>query len=193
MKTTSKAPSKKISNVEEKLLASAGELLARYGPKAISNREIANHAGVNHGQIHHYFGSQRELLKKAITKLAVEHWQRTNIEGYQPLGLGIDKTYITAIIRCAIDGDLDLATIELDQGLSVPRKITKEFYKDNLENIDNIEAKSRMAMIMSSEIAWALLEPYLIITLEIKDKEKDKVKNRIIEFISNFFNPSSHS
>ena len=88
---------------------------------------------------------------------------------------------------------MDLATIELDQGLSVPRKITKEFYKDNLENIDKIEAKSRMAMIMSSEIAWALLEPYLIITLEIKDKEKEKVKNRIIEFISNFFNPSSHS
>ena len=109
-------------NVEDKLLKAACKLLAQKGPKGVSNRDIAKHAGVNHGQIHHYFGSKRGLLEAAISKLAHEHWDHTQRDGMSPLALGKDQTYILAVIRCAIDGDLDLATLELRENISVPRQ-----------------------------------------------------------------------
>ena len=171
------------SDVEERLIQAAGELLAQYGPKAVSNREIADRAGVNHGQIHHYFGSQRELLHKAITKLAVEHWERTHRVGLQPLGLGIDRTYIIAVIRCAIDGDLDLATLELREGLSIPRKAIEQLIYQSTDKIDDAEAKARVATVMSLEIAWALLEPYITTTLQISENEINVVKDHVTKFI----------
>ena len=76
-----------------------------------------NPARVNHGQIHHYFGSKRGLLEAAISKLAHAHWDHTQRDGMSPLALGKDQTYILSVIRCAIDGNLDLR-----ENISVPRQ-----------------------------------------------------------------------
>ena len=55
---------------EERLLAAAGDLLVDVGPHGATVREIARRAGVNHGLVHHYFGSKEQLLRAAyLTKL----------------------------------------------------------------------------------------------------------------------------
>ncbi len=53
-------------SAREALLASAVELFATLGPASVSVRDIARHAGVNHGLIHRHFGSRDELLAEAI-------------------------------------------------------------------------------------------------------------------------------
>ena len=50
-------------NVEKRLIDSAAELLSSLGPNQLSIRDIALHAGVNHAQIHHYFGGKQGLLE----------------------------------------------------------------------------------------------------------------------------------
>ena len=42
--------------VRTALLEAACDMLAEVGPKSLSVRRLAERAGVNHGQIHHYFG-----------------------------------------------------------------------------------------------------------------------------------------
>lgn len=50
-----------------KLENAAVELIARDGILAGLNlREVADHAGVNRGNIYHYFGSRQELLRSAL-------------------------------------------------------------------------------------------------------------------------------
>ncbi|MBX3286199.1 MAG: TetR/AcrR family transcriptional regulator [Actinobacteria bacterium] len=49
-----------------KLLAAAVELFSEQGPASVSIRDIARHAGVNHGLIHRHFGSKDDLLAEAI-------------------------------------------------------------------------------------------------------------------------------
>jgi len=42
------------------------ELFAEHGPASVSIRDVARHAGVNHGLIHRHFGSKTDLLTEAI-------------------------------------------------------------------------------------------------------------------------------
>lgn len=69
---------------ENELIDAVLRLLERDGVLAgITLREVAKEAGVNHGQIYHYFGTRRGLLRSAITRLLDEnrpdpttHWDR---------------------------------------------------------------------------------------------------------------------
>ena len=49
-------------NVEKRLIDSASYLVGSVGPNQLTIRDIADHAGVNHAQIHHYFGGKKGLL-----------------------------------------------------------------------------------------------------------------------------------
>jgi AcrR family transcriptional regulator len=42
------------------------ELFAEHGPASVSVRDVACHAGVNHGLVHRHFGSKDDLLAEAI-------------------------------------------------------------------------------------------------------------------------------
>lgn len=68
---------------EAALLDATLRLLARDGVLAgVTVRDVAQEAGVNHGQIYEYFGDRRGLLRAAITRaitragLDTQHWDR---------------------------------------------------------------------------------------------------------------------
>ena len=58
--------------VRAAVLAAAGELFAERGPSAVSVRDIASLAGVNHGLIHRHFGSKEGLLRETLELMAGE-------------------------------------------------------------------------------------------------------------------------
>jgi AcrR family transcriptional regulator len=53
---------------EEALLDAAERLLADVGYAAITTRRLAAEAGVNHGLVHYYFGSNENLLVRALER-----------------------------------------------------------------------------------------------------------------------------
>ena len=104
--------------VRHALIEAACDGLAEVGPRALSTRSLAERAGVNHGQIHHYFGGKRPLLKAAMAALATEHWHNSlERAGGAPippaLSLAEDTRYWQATARAVIEGDLDLARVEI--------------------------------------------------------------------------------
>lgn len=50
------------------LLDAAEALFVEHGPAAVSLRDVARRAGVNHGLIHHYIGSRDDLLEMVFTR-----------------------------------------------------------------------------------------------------------------------------
>lgn len=58
--------------VREALIRAAAELFARRGPAAVTVREIARQAQVNHGLVHRHFGSKDALLGAVLGRLAEE-------------------------------------------------------------------------------------------------------------------------
>lgn len=56
------------SAAEEALLDAAERLLVDVGYAAITTRRLAEEAGVNHGLVHYYFGSNENLLVRALER-----------------------------------------------------------------------------------------------------------------------------
>jgi len=53
---------------EEALLDAAERLLAGAGYASVTTRRLAQEAGVNHGLVHYYFGSNENLLVRALER-----------------------------------------------------------------------------------------------------------------------------
>jgi TetR/AcrR family transcriptional regulator, repressor for neighboring sulfatase len=56
--------------VMDALVASARTLFAQSGPANVSVRDVASHAGVNHGLVHRHFGSKEALLHAVMEGFA---------------------------------------------------------------------------------------------------------------------------
>lgn len=56
------------ATAEEALLDAAERLLVEVGHAGISTRRLAEAAGVNHGLVHYYFGSNETLLVRALER-----------------------------------------------------------------------------------------------------------------------------
>ena len=59
------------ASAEEALLDAAERLLVDVGYAGITTRRLAEEAGVNHGLVHYYFGSNENLLVRALERFTV--------------------------------------------------------------------------------------------------------------------------
>ena len=174
-------------NVEKKLIDSAAELLGSIGPNQLSIRDIAVHAGVNHAQIHHYFGGKQGLLEATYKQLAFEHMQqleRRNIGvmnlGNEPLS-GLTENYFNALIRAVLDGQMDLLRVQVDSGLSMSKKTLKELTKLRGASKPSAEEKAAIALVMVLEFGFAAIKPYITEVLKISDKDMKEFMKLFIE------------
>jgi AcrR family transcriptional regulator len=62
------APPSARAAAEESLLDAAERLLVDVGYSGITTRRLAEEAGVNHGLVHYYFGSNETLLVRALER-----------------------------------------------------------------------------------------------------------------------------
>ena len=67
-KTASLATTPARTVAEEALLDAAERLLVDVGHAGITTRRLAEEAGVNHGLVHYYFGSNEALLVRALER-----------------------------------------------------------------------------------------------------------------------------
>ena len=180
--------------VRRALVEATAGALAEAGPSAVSVREVARVAGVNHGQIHHYFGGKRGLLKAAMHHLAsihLAHATESSVEGSIPraLQLADDPLYWRAICRCVMEGDLELAGLEVDEGISVPRRAL-DTLMTRLEISDtDLDFKAKFAAIAALQLGWAALEDFVLLISDVDESEREAVRDRVKVIISNWFGP----
>ena len=180
LKTIKNSKTKGRQNVEKKLIESAAVLVGSIGPNQLTIRDIADHAGVNHAQIHHYFGSKDGLLSATYKLLAFEHieqLQRRNVSVdnlvREPLG-DITNNYFKAIIRAVLDNRMDLVMVQVDANLSMSKKTLDQLVK--LKNLKKptAEMKAAIAIVMVVEFGFAAMKPYIMEVLDIDEKEMKK-------------------
>ena len=180
LKTIKSNKTKGRQNVEKRLIESAAVLVGSIGPNQLSIRDIADHAGVNHAQIHHYFGGKDGLLIATYKLLAFEHieqLQRRNVSPdnmiREPLG-DITNNYFRAIIRAVLDNRMDLVRVQVDSNLSMSKKTLDQLVKLKNEKKHTAEMKAVIALIMVVEFGLASMKPYIIEVLDINEKEMKK-------------------
>ncbi|MDB2534545.1 TetR/AcrR family transcriptional regulator [Gammaproteobacteria bacterium] len=180
LKTIKSNKTKGRQNVEKKLIESAAVLVGSIGPNQLTIRDIADHAGVNHAQIHHYFGGKDGLLTATYKLLAFEHieqLQRRNVSVdnliSEPLG-DITNNYFKAIIRAVLDNRMDLVRVQVDSNLSMSKKTLDQLVKLKNEKKPTAEMKAAIAIVMVVEFGLASMKPYIMEVLDINEKEMKK-------------------
>lgn len=167
--------------VREALIRAAGEMLAELGPKAMSVRKVAAKAGVNHGQVHHYFGGKNGLIQAAMSHLAREHYGNAkkrsgNSPLPAPLTLGEDSQYLQSLVRLVLDGDLTTATQEMQTSNSVPLDARKYLERNYPIGEVPVEVKARFALSAAIELGWAALETYIFQLADVNESDKEPVR-----------------
>jgi AcrR family transcriptional regulator len=170
--------------VRSALIAAAAEMLSDAGPKALSVREVARRAGVNHGQVHHYFGGKRGLLVAAMRKLSLSHFEKMTVaSGGDPippaLSLAEDTSYWRALCQVMMEGDLELARIEVDEDISVPRRALLALMERFEIADDDLEFKARFAAAAALQLGWAALEDFVMLISDVDDSDRAEVRDRV--------------
>ena len=174
-------------NVEKQLINSAAILVGSIGPNQLSIRDIADHAGVNHAQIHHYFGGKQGLLEATYKQLAFEHMEQLERRNVNPDNLGkeplsdITDNYFKAIIRAVLDDKMDLVRIQIDAGYSMSRKTLAELTKLSGLKKPTAEIKAAVALVMALEFGYASMKDYIKEVLKISDKDLPVFMNLFYE------------
>ena len=144
----------------EALIDAARELFAERGPSAVSLRDVARRAGVNHGLIHHYIGSRDDLLRLVFTA-SMDH-ARAKVEGatdsmsgvgaLRRLGAGNDE--YTRLLAWALLEGRDPAEFH---GRSPALDAIVAANDD-----DSRDLRVALAMAMVQTLGWKLFGPYVL-------------------------------
>lgn len=185
--TEQNRPARNRVDVEERLIVAAGELLGEVGPRSMSVRNVAERAGVNHGLVHHYFGGKDGLMKAAMTRLVEEHAAFAKEVSHgdpipEPLLLNHDPKYLRAVVRAVLDDEMELATTEITEGVSVPRRAIAHAVENLKIDEPDVHMKAMVAVSMAMEMGWAALEPFLFAVIEIADTEEEEVREIVRDF-----------
>ncbi len=166
--------------VKVALIDAAAELLGEVGPKSLSVRDIAERAGVNHGQIHHYFGGKRGLLEAAIRHLATHHFQHSleladGADLPPPLSLTEDRPYFRALCQSVMDGDLDLVmTVDSDDSVSVPRRVLRSLRGEHPDPKDDLDLRAGFAVLAATQLGWVAFEELMLLNAEVTPDERER-------------------
>jgi AcrR family transcriptional regulator len=151
--------------VRRALVEKAAALFARKGIKAVSVREIASAARVNHGLVHRHFGSKDGLLRAVMTSLASD--VVTKIGTAQPderlpdlfasaLKATVDGGLHWRILaRALLDGE---APEDLQQGFPVVERLMAAARRENPSGLSD---EALVTLILTVSLGLLVFEPYL--------------------------------
>ncbi|BFM14845.1 hypothetical protein R50073_10280 [Maricurvus nonylphenolicus] len=168
--------------VKAALIKAAGDKLAEVGPTALRVREVADLAGVNNGQVHHYFGGKMGLLKAAMSALAEEHWNNAHAANSESsdfpsaASLGQDERYWRATCRVVLEGYVELVQVEIEQGKSIPRAFLNQLVEASDCRSENLALKADFATIILSQLAWVAFEDLGYLLADIDERDQHQVR-----------------
>lgn len=156
--------------VEEALLEAASQLFAEYGPRATSVRQIAATAGVNHGLVHHYFGSKGALLQAVLERSAAQLAARSSSElaGADPgLADKVDRHW-RIVARSLLDG-VEPASLQRSYPL-----INQFVCECVARGMGDREAREVAARTVATEVGWRMLRGFIVEALQLDEVTTDR-------------------
>ncbi len=174
------------------LLKAACEALAAAGPSSVSVRQVARSAGVNHGQVHHYFGGKRGLLVAAMRQLAADHFARASEASRgrpipAALQLANDPPYWRAVCQSVMEGDLELVGIEVEENISVPRRALAALMERNDIAADDLDFKARFGAMAALQLGWVAMEDFILLISDVDEKDRNAVRERVKRLLEGWF------
>jgi AcrR family transcriptional regulator len=145
---------------EHALVTAAAGLFEEVGPNAVSVRSIAESAGVNHGLVHHYFGSKAGLVQAVLEQLAEESAAAIRERGVDAV-IDPDDGRVRRHVRVLTRVVLDDAAPEGFQAQFPIVAYLGSLGRDTL-GLDDETSRLRASQVVALMVGWLILEPWLL-------------------------------
>jgi AcrR family transcriptional regulator len=170
--------------VRASLIDAATQLFASRGPAQVSVREIAEAAGVNHGLVHHYFGSKEALLHEALDSLArqaakeISEWQGGELVFAEDGAIERHGRIVAHLLLAS--GEPAVQT-----EFPAVRALVRELRRRGLGEAD---ARERAAQVTALVLGWQLFEPFLTRAAEL-DSDRSSRAARLGDGVRRLLTP----
>ncbi|HEY8572090.1 helix-turn-helix domain-containing protein [Phenylobacterium sp.] len=171
--------------VRAAVLAAAEQLFAERGYAAVSVRDLAQAAGVNHGLIHRHFGSKEAVLHAVLQGMFsdVAAAAASRIQPGDPDFLVQVYPLVTSrkrhwqiLMRAVLDGfDFRAA------GFQFPITAGMMAHTAARTGADDEEARVLAGLLVSGGLGWLLLETYLTPVLGLEHVPTEELRQRMAE------------
>ena len=162
--------------VRRALVAAGADLFAARGPSQVSVREVAERAGVNHGLVHHYFGSKDGLVAAVLEHLAAAATAEV-VASQSPATLyasdGPSARHGRIVAHLILEGR-DPAGFKTSFP-SMDALVTRF----RAAGLTPRAARERAAQVLAVVLGWQLFEPFLVAAAGLDPS--DRVRRRMID------------
>ena len=170
--TDNKGPVRGPDAVRKSLIEAAVQLMAMRSPRQISGRELAKHAGVNYGLIHHYFGSKDAVFAEAVTVATEEMGLRWDADGILPVNTTDDAgSYRT------------FAKLELDESRSPMTDLMHRIVRGQAtatgREEDDPDLLAEVALCAALQFGWGAFEEEIVTGLQPFGIDRDTLRERV--------------
>ena len=172
------------TDVSARLLEAAAASYVRGG--RFSVREIASDAGVNHGQIHHYFGGKSGLKRAMLEQLAerllddIESSAQAapssnrDFAAHSARALMSDPSFARALARHLVEDDA-----VAQRQFPVVKKL-----RASLRARDSSPTTATLAIGLATSLGWALFRPWIRRALQLSDRQTEQISRTVAAQIS---------
>ena len=187
--------------VMEAVLNAATELLSHRPPSAVTVREIAERAGVNHALVHRYFGSKQELIREVLERADRE--MQPLFDGEPDIQATVVRVFRDSLERGLVIDMLAQALIDGVPGEEVQResKVTRRLIREfetalsarSSEESLLPDPQVTMAVVVALIVGWTVFEEWLLHVADLKDRDISEVRGdveRILEVLTDLGGPS---
>ena len=137
----------------------------------VSVREVAASAGVNHGLVHHYFGSKDALLRAVLDDLAAHVADEiANVDGTDGLFATGQSTARHARITAYLLLDAHNPA-EVQTAFPAIDALVRELRR---RGITEHQARARAAQVSALVLGWQLFEPFVVKAAGVRSRKRDQ-------------------
>ena len=147
------------------LLNAANELFGLKGPDAVSVRDVAKRAKVNHALLHRHFGSKEQLLRDLMEQHAASflHSSSQANDAYHAVGMMFDlmlkePSFIRVVAQLLLTGHQPDEFVTRQGGLAKLQELVAVEHPD----LDEDQTKLIAAAASAFSMGWLLFEPFVL-------------------------------
>lgn len=176
------------------ILDGATRLFAARGPAAVSVRDIAAEAGVNHGLVHRHFGSKHAVLRavfeRAAHEMAAVAAEMTDPqEGMQRLfaASAEHETYWRALARAILDGEnpqtLQREFPTIQTLITMLEGEHKQAHRPKNAAPPPFDAKVVVGTLSALMLGWLVFEPYLLTATGCDQRDQHDMREQVVRVL----------
>lgn len=143
----------------------------------MSVRGIAERAGVNHGLVHHYFGSKGGLIRAVLERLSEGSESAIRERGLDAVLDATDnrvRLHVQVIVRVLMEGAVPPGYEVRFPAVDYLRRMARE----TLGHVDET-ARLRAAQTAALAAGWILFEPWLLASGEFTPQEAMRAREEL--------------